>query len=213
LSAKLGYGPSLPIGGTPSRTRALAMDERPVVYGRPGVPLAPRGDRAETVTDKIVAELRTKFGHGRRGQLAALRALGLDESLLQEGENMNRSHDRRAARDDENDEPLTADEFREALRDLLDRVDPKERPAILEALEEERAQFSEAPTGDRRRTARDNPPPFEGRPDPREREAEDLRRRLGSDAAQRRVPTAAAVEGFEKMYPGVRARIRGTGSF
>jgi len=45
----------------------------------------------------------------------------------------------------------------------------------------------------------------------REREAEDLHRRLGSDAAQRRVPTAAALKSFDALYPGVRARIKGSG--
>jgi len=212
----LGYGPSLPIGGAPSRTRALAMDERPVVYGRPGVPLAPRGDRAETVTDNIVAQLRTKFGPGRRGQLAALRALGLDESLLESEENMARSHDRRGARDDENDQPMTIDEFRTALQSLYERA--PEGPEAFEAAQEELDRFGERFTADdrRRRTARDDPE-FPGAPRTggtmRERAAEDLHRRLGSDAAQRRVPTAAAVKGFDEMYPGVRARIKGAGGF
>ncbi len=161
---------------------------------------------AYDAADRVVTELRRKFGTVE----AVLARLGLDAALLETNPNGGipmahyRPGDRRRFGRDEGEGPLTSREAEEAIADIFNALPAEEAEQLADSLRDVAGDFRawaadgghhrEGEDARRRRSARDEPPPFEGRPEPggtmtrldnegtdRRREAEDRRRREAED--------------------------------
>jgi hypothetical protein len=167
----------------------------------------------------VVEALRARYK--TRG--AALAALGLDSSVLEEeGKTMRtrdqmemltpdaRSRDRRRGRDEEE---MMEDPEEETLEQLLERLDEGDKRMIYDAVRQLVRDRGWGSSYDRRmrRGARDDPPPFYGQPQTGgsinwsdRMAAEDRRNRFAHDVAEHRG------QGFLDFFPDA-ARIRTTG--
>jgi hypothetical protein len=161
--------------------------------------------------NKLIEELKRRFGTPEN----VLRRLGLDSQLLKEDEMDGRGTRSRApARvGHDEDEPMrTAGELIDAISAALHDLPVDEHEELLDFFREladsgDLEQWAAGTVGDRTRQARDNPPPFPGRPNPGGEmdpmEARDRRRRQAEDRAALAFDRAhgGTVEG---LPPGIR---------